>query len=472
MTTLGIYKTNDQILVHSEDQKGQNKLQLKFDGKFNFREKDSYKEFKDFIRSFGPCRVAILSSGKNTPIECFTTSQWLEFQITIVAWDPTYFDALLKKHKNTYASQVEALCKLTHSLSLISLLFSKQAIPSAARIDRSLKNLTSWKLRTQKAHFYIIDKNHLQYYFSYMRDYIKNSERKTRFCALWCFTLLVALLLGHISSLNTNFLKYLLHSRNLFPLYEHPGLIKLLTAQIALIAWHIPKQTVRFISEVSLLIILFLSGMFNSILCQYISDGTSLNPLLLKYLPHSITPHPAFISAGFFLLTWAVIITLCISHFSSYDRTDNPSYNPSEGFFFLFETLILGAFFSVLLYCSTCPHLIYQSILLSAAMFGFFAAQSAKTNRKNGIWMNKLMQSSLCAIVCLVISSLFFADTLGDLKFLATVAGTIAFTVTCLPFLITKYSTIVLPCLIFAFCLTCPFLLYWLYEAISTTLLS
>jgi hypothetical protein len=217
MTTLGIYKINDQILVHSEDQKGQNKLQLKFDGKSNFREKAPYEEFKQFIRSFGPCRVAILSSGKNTPIECFTTSQWLEYQITLIAWDPTYFEALLKKHKNTYASEAEALCKLTHSLSLISLLFSKQTIPSAARIDRSLKNLIFWKLRTQKTHFYIIDKNHLQHYFSYIDAAIKNSGIKSLLCASWCLTLLTALLIGHFFSLKPDYLKYLIHSKDFFP---------------------------------------------------------------------------------------------------------------------------------------------------------------------------------------------------------------------------------------------------------------
>ncbi len=244
-------------------------------------------------------------------------------------------------------------------------------------------------------------------------------------------------------------------------MYEHPGLIKLLTAQIAIIAWHINKQAVRFKSPDSETTSLGLSSMIIAGVGLCIG-APWLNALLLKYLPHLKTPDPVLIMVGFCFIAYGALWTL-------YERTDNPSYDPSEGIFFLFETLILGAFISVLLYCSTCPHLIYQSILLSAAMFGFFAAQSAKTNRKNGIWMNKLMQSSLYAIVCLAISSLFFADTLGDLKFLAEVAGTIAFTVTCLPFLITKCSVIVLPCLIVAFSFTCPFLLFWLYEAIFIT---
>jgi hypothetical protein len=175
MTILGIYKTSGQILVHGEGQKGQDKLQLKFDGKLNLKkEENAYEDFRRFIRSFGPCKIAMLTHGENTPIECFTISQWLGFQITIIAWDRHYFEDLLKETETTYASQAEALCKLTHSLSPLSLYLSKQALPSAAKIDKWPKNLTSWKLRTSKAQFYIIDKNltvrSSHFYLSYNCD--------------------------------------------------------------------------------------------------------------------------------------------------------------------------------------------------------------------------------------------------------------------------------------------------------------
>ncbi len=457
MPTLGIYKTNDQILVHSEDQKGQGKVQLKFDGKFNFREKDSYNEFKDFIRSFGPCRVAILSHGKNTPIEWFTTSQWLEFQITIVAWDPNYFEALLKKHKNTYGSPAEALCKLTFSLSLLSFFFSKQAPPFAKNTHKIAE---SQKLPTPRAHFYLINKDHITYYFSYIPKFIETSEKKSLFYGAWCFTLLMACLLGHTFSQNPAVLKYLLNSKNLFPFNEHPVLIKLLTAQIAIIAWHIGENAIpNYKDELFLKYSLGLSGFFP--LFVFLSIIYSFNPNQFLFL---LTPFHEHI---FLVLLLLVIIAITGWIGLTYKKNKKLLYASSIILFFLFETFTLGALTSVILSYSSHSHLVYQSLLLSASTFAFFLHQSVKTGKRS--WVSGITKFTLWESLSILVFNLLFTNTIQEVKFLTGFVTAITIAIKCLSSLIYTCGFIFEPCVIWAFSFSFLFLLYWACQFISIT---
>jgi hypothetical protein len=461
-------------LVHSEDQKGQNKLQLKFDAKFHFREKDSYEEFKHFIRSFGPCRVAILSSGKNTPIECFTTSQWLEFQITLIAWDPNYFEVLVKKTEITYGSPAEALCKLTFSLSLLSLFFSKQAPPFAKNTHKIAE---SQKLPTPRAHFYIINKDHITYYLSYIpksiesihnyiegiRNYIETSEKKLLFYGAWCFTLLMACLLGHTFSKNPAVLKYLLNSKNLFPLYEHPVLIKLLAAQIAVMALHIGEHAIPINTEDEEFIFYrpLLSGFFPLVVLFCIL--ANFNPNQISFLL------PPFYEHRFLVLLAPPILAIAGWVGLEFKKDNKFLYASSIVLFFLFETFTLGALTSVILSYSSHPHLVYQSLLLSASTFAFFLHQTLKKGKRS--WVSSITKFTLWESLSILICNLFFTNTIQEVKFLTGFVTAITIAIKWLPSLIYRCGFIFEPCVISAFSYAFLFLLYWACPFIYITVI-
>jgi hypothetical protein len=466
MTILGIYKTSGQILVHGEGQKGQDKLQLKFDGKLNLKKEDNaYEDFRRFIRSFGPCKIAMLTHGENTPIECFTISQWLGFQITIIAWDPHYFENLLKETETTYASQAEALCKLTHSLSPLSLYLSKQALPFEKDIHEIADSPKSPKLRTPKAHFYIINKDHLSYYLSYITNLIETSNKRTLFCGAWCFTLLMACLIGHTLSQKPNYLKYLLNSKNLFPLYEHPILIKLLAAQIAIIAWHIYEHAFKAKSIYDLEFPYILTPFLTIAVLCFIVHTFRENPALFKYLIYSKNLLPPLAENSFLVLFVLAIAVLTTLFTFEPRKTYNSSYYTSITLFFLFQVFTLSILTSIILYYSAYPHLIYQSILLSASMVGFSCRQKVK-KKKKGFWHSSTLQSTSWGILSILVSNLFFTNTIQDLKFLTVVVTAITIAIRHLPSLISTWDFIFAPCLLTAFSYTFPLLLYWTWEFI------
>jgi hypothetical protein len=376
MSTLGIYKLNNRILVHGEDRKGHRQLKLQFYAELRSREIHAYREFKQFIISLGPCRIAMLSHGKNTPIGSLTESEWQELQMTVIAWDPEHFHALFVKNENIYASPAEALCKLSRSPRMFSVYWKKKARQIPGKAPLLTPNPKPYTLPIIRTQFSPLNKTLAAYYFSSIYHFIKNPQKKSRFCAAYCLTLLIGCMIGYAISLNPTLMKYILNSKYILPLQQNPVLLNTLLLQIflgAYFAWTNLNSHNFPVTFPALLFFLF----------QTLGFGLSISALLNTFDCALLIYQSIFLSASVF-----AFFSLANARTKRYNKLSDNIY--TKGFllgFFLLSLMKLffstnsqdlftlsGVVLTTAVIIETLPFFTkHPVIVFSTGLFSFFA---------------------------------------------------------------------------------------------------